>query len=89
LWIVTESEATGALAGAAGADEGMLMPEGIAVGSGDGDPVVPANPASRFPLAGLIAALAGPPPLPHAASSTVLAAPAAATVAHQRRLQRR
>jgi hypothetical protein len=66
------------------------MPDGIAVGNGDGD-LVPVKPASLWPLAGLIAALAEllPPPPPQAASSTVPAAAATVTGAHQRRFQRR
>jgi hypothetical protein len=92
LWIVTESEATGLVAGpAVGAGEGIpLISDGIAVGNGDGD-LVPVKPASLWPLAGLIAALAEllPPPPPQAASSTVPAAAATVTAAHQRRFQRR
>src|SRR5579859_59619 len=91
LWIVTAFEATGAAAPwPAGAGEGIPgMLEGIAVGSSVGD-AVPAKPASPCPLAGLIAAPAEVlPPLAHPASSTMPAAVAAVTGAHQHRFQRR
>ena len=90
MWIVTESAATGAEAGAA-AEEGiplMFIPEGIAVGSGAGVPDVPEKPGSWCPLAGVMAALAEAPLPPHAVSKTVLAAATAAAAAHHR-FQRR
>jgi hypothetical protein len=89
------SEATGFAVGAvvveADAEDGIpLMPDGIAVGSADGDPDVPAKPASLRPLAGEMAALAEVLPLlPHAASSTVPAAAAVVAAAHHRGFPRR
>ncbi|HEX6524599.1 MAG TPA: hypothetical protein VF070_32030 [Streptosporangiaceae bacterium] len=90
--MTTASAATGAAAGAADAEEGIpliLVPEGIAVGSDDGDPDVPAKPGSSCPLAGVMAAPAEAPLLPQAVSRTVLAAAAPVATAHQRRFQRR
>jgi hypothetical protein len=90
LRIVTESEATGFAVGEDGTEDGIpLMPDGIAVGSADGDPDVPAKPASLWPVAGEIAALADVLLLlPHAASSTVPAAAVVVAAARHRGFQR-